>query len=938
MANPLVIPVTIDATKASASINKFFSEVAEKGKAAGEELQKSLGEETIKEVKIVIKGDKVQSKTIEKLGKDTQKVADAQEAYNGKLAKTRTGLKQQVGILKALRDDTQKYAGATNKLTKEWKAVNDRVKVAAKELDRLTNGQGLERMRNGLRGVAAKFALIQTAANLLTTAVLKIGQAMTQAFSEGMEMEQLFMQLEAFTGSTEAAQKAFEEFAVIAAESPFDLKQVANAGKILMGFGFSAKEASKNTRMLAIIAGATGGELTNLTRNLGQIQTQGRAYTRDLTQFAIQGIPIWTELSKVTGKSTIELKEMAKAGQIGMREVSQAIQNMTREGSAFAQIAERNKQTFKGLFAQIESGAQQFAKGFIDSLNLIDKFLGGIVKGSLKLFADSLNFIGTNATEITKAFGALTIAVGAFILVSNFGAIVGFLRTINIGLGIQLAKQLAINSAVFVFNALTGNWVAIAAAVAIGGIAYAGMSHNIKSAAEEQLKLNKDMMEGNAAVGRLTEQELAYARAIGERQKVQDYEKAVEDADKLKEAIASQVEAVKLAAEAEKERRDAEIEGAQDIIEAKREEMDEFRANMNEKLDAERDLHDQKISDLQDIIDQSNEAHNQDIANLRAKTPAEQELYNLRKRQLQQEIASGKLSGEELLRARAKYERMLANEKIAAKEVEHKKEQKGYDEQMKQLRADKKTGLDAIQKVMEDGIEVIKQEIQVQEDKIKKLKDAQTAEDERVRQAIRNAQNYDVQQQAAEQTLARHLVQLSNLETKWRKAEAAARDYAAEVAKANAEEQNSNNQQYQPSESEDIMSTLWTGGPISGGSSAIVNEKGQEAFLTAAGKLSMINAPAFGKWKAPASGTVIPAHLTSQLDIPSGGININQSASTAAISNANSMGSSAILRALKNNRNGDKITNNVTIQASNTTQAASDMLVELTKIKRRRYS
>lgn len=936
MANPLVIPVTIDATKASASINKFFAEVAQQGKAAAEELQKEFGEQTIKEVKIVIKGDQVQSKTIEKLGKDTQKVVDAQEAYNGKLSKTSTGLKKQLNILKTLRDDTEKYAGTTNKLTKEWKAVNDRVKVAAKELDRLTNGQGLERMRNGLKGIGAKFALIQTAANLLTTAVIRIGQAMTQAFSEGMEMEQLFMQLEAFTGSTEAAQKQFEEFAVIAAESPFDLKQVANAGKILMGFGFSAESATENTRRLAIIAGATGGELTNLTRNLGQIQTQGRAYTRDLTQFAIQGIPIWTELSKVTGKSTVELKEMAKAGQIGMREVSAAIENLTSETSAFAQIAEKNKETFKGLFAQIESGAQQFAKGFIDSLNMIDKFLGGVVKGSLKLFADSLAFIGKNATEITKAFLALTVAVGAFVVVSNFGAILGFLRSINLVLGLQLVAQLAINAALFIYNALTGNFAAIAAAVAVGATAYAGMSHSIKSAAREQLELNKNMMEGNAEVGRLTEQELAYARAIGKRQEVQNYEEAVKDADKLKEAIASQIELVKQAAAAEKERRDKEIAGIQEVIEKKRDEMDSFRDDMKEKIDAEKDLHDQKINALQDIIDQSNEVHNQEIANLRAKTPAEQELYDLRKRQLKADIESGRLSGEDLIRARAKYERMLANEKIAAKETEHKKKQKGFEEQMKTLRAEKKSGLDAIKKVMEDGIEVIKEDIQRQEEKIQKLKDAQTAEDERVKQAIRNAKNYDVQQQIAEQTLKRHLVQLSNLEGKWRKAEAAVRKYREEVAKANKEEQNSSNNQYQPKESEDFY--MAAGGPISGGSTAIVNEKGQEAFLTAAGKLSMINAPAFGKWKAPTSGTVIPAHLTSQLDIPSGGININQSASTAAMSSSDSSGSSALLRALKNNRAGDKITNNVTIQATNTTQAASDMLVELTKIKRRRYS
>jgi hypothetical protein len=36
----------------------------------------------------------------------------------------------------------------------------------------------------------------------------------------------------------------------------------------------------------------------------------------------------------------------------------------------------------------------------------------------------------------------------------------------------------------------------------------------------------------------------------------------------------------------------------------------------------------------------------------------------------------------------------------------------------------------------------------------------------------------------------------------------------------------------------------------------------------------MINSPAWGQWTAPSSGTVIPAHLTKQLDIPSSGINL----------------------------------------------------------------
>ena len=128
----------------------------------------------------------------------------------------------------------------------------------------------------------------------------------------------------------------------------------------------------------------------------------------------------------------------------------------------------------------------------------------------------------------------------------------------------------------------------------------------------------------------------------------------------------------------------------------------------------------------------------------------------------------------------------------------------------------------------------------------------------------------------------------------------------------------------------------FAGGSVTGGTPYTVNEFGQEAFLSAAGKLSMINAPSWGTWRAPGAGTVIPAHLTKQLDIPSGGVQVG-AAAAAQTSRAASNGGD-IVRALKglSGGNGDRVTNNVTIQATNTTQAASDMMMQLNRIRRRR--
>ena len=133
----------------------------------------------------------------------------------------------------------------------------------------------------------------------------------------------------------------------------------------------------------------------------------------------------------------------------------------------------------------------------------------------------------------------------------------------------------------------------------------------------------------------------------------------------------------------------------------------------------------------------------------------------------------------------------------------------------------------------------------------------------------------------------------------------------------------------------------WTGGPVSGGQAYTVNELGQEAFLSNSGQLSMINAPAFGTWRAPSSGTVLNAAVTEKLGLPSNpvnfgkGVEINPNGGNDS-ANAGASETRALMRAIAAATGGDNITNNVSIQAANTTQAASDIMVELTKIKRRR--
>ena len=63
-----------------------------------------------------------------------------------------------------------------------------------------------------------------------------------------------------------------------------------------------------------------------------------------------------------------------------------------------------------------------------------------------------------------------------------------------------------------------------------------------------------------------------------------------------------------------------------------------------------------------------------------------------------------------------------------------------------------------------------------------------------------------------------------------------------------------------------IPCNKWMGGDVQAGKTYTVNEIGAESFLSRSGRLSRINKPAWGRWRAPSDGVVIPAGMTARLE------------------------------------------------------------------------
>jgi len=141
----------------------------------------------------------------------------------------------------------------------------------------------------------------------------------------------------------------------------------------------------------------------------------------------------------------------------------------------------------------------------------------------------------------------------------------------------------------------------------------------------------------------------------------------------------------------------------------------------------------------------------------------------------------------------------------------------------------------------------------------------------------------------------------------------------------------------------------WAGGPVQGGQSYTVNELGKEMFMNKAGSISEINAPAFGKWRAPSSGTVIPAHISQQIRDQREAASVSNAPTTVSAANTLTRETAAslqfdgggitgaIAKGFKGaSMGGGNVVNNVTMQTASPVTDASRILTDLARIRAQR--
>lgn len=142
-----------------------------------------------------------------------------------------------------------------------------------------------------------------------------------RSFAESAQIETLKVQFEVLTGSVQRAEQHVRNLVEFAAYTPFEIKDISNASRILQSFGFYAFEAEEKLKTLGDISAITGKRLNELAVIYGQVAQEGKLTGERLRQFFEAGIPVSKELAKVLGVNEQALRKMVTEGRVGFKHV-----------------------------------------------------------------------------------------------------------------------------------------------------------------------------------------------------------------------------------------------------------------------------------------------------------------------------------------------------------------------------------------------------------------------------------------------------------------------------------------------------------------------------------------------------------------------------------------------------------------------------------------
>lgn len=324
---------------------------------------------------------------------------------------------------------------SVDELSKDLSRIGSRAAETSKAMNGAAKSIDMSHLRNeaeqSSESIEKMFSKLKNAA-AASIAGYSVQQIVSVIGAVRGKYQQYQMALETMLGSTEKASEKMQEFAKLAAITPFGMDDVVSGAKQLMAYGIEADKVTDTMRRLGDVAAGLGLNLNDLAWLYGTTATQGRLFTQDFRQFTGRGIPLAEELAKQFGVTKDKVQELVTAGKVGFPEVEKAIIAMTDEGGKFGGLMENQSKSITGRISNIEDTIEQ-------AVNELGKQTEGIMYTTL----DGVTYIVEHWQEVGAAILAAAEAIGIY-KAATVGIAAFQSSAANIGYDAEIAQYASI--------------------------------------------------------------------------------------------------------------------------------------------------------------------------------------------------------------------------------------------------------------------------------------------------------------------------------------------------------------------------------------------------------------------------------------------------------------------------------------------------------------
>lgn len=284
-------------------------------------------------------------------------------------------LKDAQAKVKALSAAYTKAANETGETSKKTKKLQEQLRDAEKEAKDLEEELAkypstMKKAQAGMTsfggamgkigGVAASGVGVLASGVVAATAAA--GAAITALGAIGLnynsQMETYTTNFEVMLGSSEAAAQKVEELKTMAAKTPFEMGDLAQATQTLLAFNVANEDTTGIITMLGDISMGNSQKLDSLTRAYGKMNAAQKVSLEDINMMIDAGFNPLLLVAEKTGESMTELYDRVSAGEVSVSEITDAMKQATSEGGQFYKGMEKASTTMQGLISTLKDNAQ----------------------------------------------------------------------------------------------------------------------------------------------------------------------------------------------------------------------------------------------------------------------------------------------------------------------------------------------------------------------------------------------------------------------------------------------------------------------------------------------------------------------------------------------------------------------------------------------------